>query len=221
MSWVSVGTFLSADSLYCFMWLSYVDHSQIPLGENRLYYDMISGRKESLTTVWMMLLFPCAWSCIGLNMAWRSMILLSPRGYVVTFQSRARKPFRFLSSVLLLFFFLPFFVAVFSQRTGSSNGSKEPRMFLGLILVKHQCIIMWYCWLQVKKDSVSKLFLHKLPNFLTVTDLQTLFTAEFPCEIQVGSIHHLSHVLDKWCSLLSILHGLSQGLDFVLLIRGI
>jgi len=37
---------------------------------------------------------------------------------------------------------------------------------------------------RVKKDSVSKLFLHKLPNFLTVTDLQTLFTAEFPCEIQ-------------------------------------
>ncbi len=49
----------------------------------------------------------------------------------------------------------------------------------------------------MKKDSVSKLFLHKLPNFLTVTDLQTLFTAEFPCEIQVGSIHHLSHVLDN------------------------
>ncbi|CAM6032761.1 unnamed protein product [Sphagnum compactum] len=37
---------------------------------------------------------------------------------------------------------------------------------------------------RVKKDSVSKLFLHKLPNFLTVSDLQTLFTAEFPCEIQ-------------------------------------
>jgi hypothetical protein len=88
-------------------------------------------------------------------------------------------------------------VAVFSKCTRYSNGSKEPRMFLGLILVKHQCIVMWCCWLQVKKDSVSKLFLHKLPNFLTVTDLQTLFTAEFPCEIQVGSILHLSHVLDN------------------------
>ncbi|CAM6033323.1 unnamed protein product [Sphagnum compactum] len=38
---------------------------------------------------------------------------------------------------------------------------------------------------RVKQESVSKLFLHKLPNFLTVTDLQTLFTIEFPCEIQV------------------------------------
>jgi hypothetical protein len=76
----SVRTFLVSRFTVFFMWLSCVDHSQIPLGENRLYYDMISGWKESLTTVWMMLLFPCAWSSIGLNMAWRGMIFLSPRG---------------------------------------------------------------------------------------------------------------------------------------------
>jgi hypothetical protein len=49
-----------------------------------------------------------------------------------------------------------------------------------------------------EKESVSKLFLQKLPNFLTVTDLQTLFTIEFPCEIQVVSISYLSHGLDNW-----------------------
>jgi len=50
----------------------------------------------------------------------------------------------------------------------------------------------------VKKESVSKLFLQKLPNFLIVTDLQTLLTIEFPCEIQVVSISYLSHGLDNW-----------------------
>ncbi len=50
----------------------------------------------------------------------------------------------------------------------------------------------------VKQESVSEIFLHKLPNFLIVTDLQTLFTVEFPCEIQVVSISYLSHGLDNW-----------------------
>lgn len=50
----------------------------------------------------------------------------------------------------------------------------------------------------VKQESVSELFLHKLPNVLIVTDLQTLFTVEFPCAIQVVSISYLSHGLDNW-----------------------
>jgi hypothetical protein len=96
-------------------------------------------------------------------------------------------------------FFLLFFCGCFqSGHARYSNGSKEPRNFLGLLLVKYQCVILWCCWSQVKQESVSKFFLQKLPNFLTVTDLQTLFTIEFPCEIHIVSISYLSHGLDNW-----------------------
>ena len=60
--------------------------------------------------------------------------------------------------------------------------------------MRHNVVLL----ITVKQESVSEIFLHKLPNFLIVTDLQTLFTVEFPCEIQVVSISYLSHGLDNW-----------------------
>jgi hypothetical protein len=95
-----------------------------------LQYDF--KRKESLTTVWMMLSFPSAWSCIG---TWPGGVWYYSfqEGKLWLFQNRAQKPSTFLtfpvSCSCCSFFY--FFVGVFSQgMLDIPMGLRSPEIFL-------------------------------------------------------------------------------------------